>query len=34
MQAPLAGFLGALSGLLSTFVGAVEALRVQRENAA
>jgi len=34
MQAPLAGFLGALSGLLSTFVGAVEALRVQRANAA
>lgn len=34
MQAPLAGFLGALSGLLSTFVGAVEALRAQRENAA
>jgi large subunit ribosomal protein L10 len=34
MQEPLAGFLGALSGLLSTFVGAVEALRVQRENAA
>jgi large subunit ribosomal protein L10 len=34
LQAPLAGFLGALSGLLSTFVGAVEALRVQRENAA
>jgi len=34
MQAPLAGFLGALSGLLSTFVGAVEALRAQREHAA
>jgi large subunit ribosomal protein L10 len=34
MQAPLAGFLGALTGLLSTFVGAVEALRTQRETAA
>jgi large subunit ribosomal protein L10 len=34
LQAPLAGFVGALTGLLSTFVGAVEALRAQRENAA
>jgi len=34
LQAPLAGFVGVLSGLLSTFVGAVEALRSQRENAA
>lgn len=34
LQAPLAGFVGALTGLLSTFVGAVEALRSQRETAA
>jgi large subunit ribosomal protein L10 len=34
LQAPLAGFVGTLSGLLSTFVGAVEALRAQRESAA
>jgi large subunit ribosomal protein L10 len=34
LQAPLAGFLGALTGLLSTFVGAVEALRSQRDHAA
>jgi len=34
LQAPLAGFVGALTGLLSTFVGAVEALRTQRETAA
>ena len=34
MQAPLTGFLGVLSALMSTFVGAVEALRAQRENAA
>ena len=34
LQAPLAGFVGVLSGLLSTFVGAVEALRAQRESAA
>jgi large subunit ribosomal protein L10 len=33
-QAPLAGFVGVLSGLLSTFVGAVEALRSQRDHAA
>ncbi len=33
-QAPLAGFVGALTGLLQTFVGAVEALRTQREHAA
>ncbi len=30
MQAPVAGFLGALNGLLYQFVGAVEALRAQR----
>jgi large subunit ribosomal protein L10 len=34
LQAPLAGFVGALTGLLSTFVGAVEALRSQRDTAA
>jgi large subunit ribosomal protein L10 len=34
LQAPLAGFVGALTGLLSTFVGAVEALRTQRDHAA
>lgn len=34
LQAPLAGFAGALTGLLSTFVGAVEALHAQRANAA
>ncbi len=34
LQAPLAGFVGVLSGLLSTFVGAVEALRSQRDTAA
>lgn len=31
LQAPLAGFLGVMSGLLTQFVGAVEALREQRE---
>ncbi len=31
MQAPLAGFAGALNGLLSTFAGALDALRAQRE---
>jgi large subunit ribosomal protein L10 len=30
LQAPLQGFVGALSGLLNQFVGAVEALRAQR----
>lgn len=30
MQAPVSGFLGALSGMLYQFVGAVEALRAQR----
>ena len=30
MQGPVAGFLGALNGLLYQFVGAVEALRAQR----
>jgi large subunit ribosomal protein L10 len=34
MQAPMAGFAGALNGLLMNMVGALEALRVQRENAA
>jgi large subunit ribosomal protein L10 len=33
-QAPLAGFLGAMSGLMSMFVGAVDALKNQRESAA
>jgi large subunit ribosomal protein L10 len=31
MQAPLSMFLGAMSSLLSNFAGAVEALKVQRE---
>ena len=30
LQSPLQGFIGALSGLLSQFVGAVEALRANR----
>jgi large subunit ribosomal protein L10 len=34
MQAPLAGFLGAISGVLSMFVGALEALRTEREGSA
>jgi large subunit ribosomal protein L10 len=33
LQSPIAGFLGALNGLLTMFAGAVEALRVQRETA-
>ena len=33
-QAPMAGFVGALNGLLLQWVGALEALRVQRGNAA
>jgi large subunit ribosomal protein L10 len=33
-QAPLAGFVGALNGLMYMFVGAVDALRTQRESAA
>ncbi|MDQ6888429.1 MAG: 50S ribosomal protein L10 [Gemmatimonadota bacterium] len=33
MQAPLAAFLGALSGMMTMFVGALEALRTQREGA-
>jgi len=33
-QAPMAGFLGAMNGLLYQWVGALEALRVQRGNAA
>ena len=33
LQSPLAGFVGALNGLLYTFVGALDALRVQREGA-
>lgn len=32
MQSPLAAFVGALSGLLYTFVGALDALKTQREN--
>jgi large subunit ribosomal protein L10 len=31
LQSPLAAFAGALNGLLTTFVGALDALRVQRE---
>ena len=34
MQAPIAGFLGALQALLSNFAGALEALKTQREGAA
>jgi len=34
MQAPMAGFVGALSALLSSFAGALEALKTQREGAA
>lgn len=33
LQSPLAGFVGALNGLLSMFAGALEALRTQRESA-
>ena len=33
MQAPMAAFVGALNGLLYTFVGGLEALRQQREGA-
>ncbi len=33
LQSPIAGFVGALNGLLTMFAGAVEALRVQRETA-
>lgn len=33
LQAPLQGFVGVLSGMLSQFVGAVEALRAQRASA-
>jgi large subunit ribosomal protein L10 len=33
LQSPMAGFVGALNGLLTMFAGAVEALRVQRETA-
>ena len=33
LQYPLAGFLGAMNGLMSTFAGALEALRTQREGA-
>ena len=34
LQAPLAGFVGALNGLLYMFAGALEGLRSQRESAA
>ena len=33
LQSPLGAFLGALSGVLSTFAGAMEALRQQKEGA-
>jgi large subunit ribosomal protein L10 len=33
LQSPMAAFVGALSGLLYMFVGALEALRTQREGA-
>lgn len=33
MQAPMAAFVGALNGLLYTFAGALEGLRMQREGA-
>ena len=33
LQSPLAGFVGALSGMLSMFVGVLEGYRVQREGA-
>ena len=33
MQAPMAAFVGALNGLLYTFAGALEGLRMQRESA-
>jgi len=33
LQSPLAGFLGALSGVMYTFVGALEGLKAQREGA-
>jgi large subunit ribosomal protein L10 len=33
LQAPLAGFVGALNGLLYMFAGALDALRTQREGA-
>jgi large subunit ribosomal protein L10 len=33
-QAPMAGMLGVMNGLLTQWVGALEALRVQRGNAA
>jgi hypothetical protein len=33
-QAPLAGFVGALNGLLYQMAGALEALKTQREGAA
>jgi large subunit ribosomal protein L10 len=34
LHAPLAGFAGAMNGLLQNLVGALEALRAQRSNAA
>jgi large subunit ribosomal protein L10 len=34
LQSPMAAFVGALSGLLYTFAGALDALRAQREGAA
>ena len=34
LQSPLAGFVGALNGLMYMFIGAVDALKTQRESAA
>jgi large subunit ribosomal protein L10 len=34
LMSPLAGFVGALNGLMYTFVGALEALRTQKEGGA
>jgi large subunit ribosomal protein L10 len=34
LQAPMAGFLGALNGVFYMFAGALEALRAQKEGAA
>ena len=33
LQYPMAGFLGAMNGLMGTFAGALEALKAQREGA-
>jgi large subunit ribosomal protein L10 len=34
LQSPLAGFVGALNGMLYMFAGALDALKTQRESAA